>query len=118
MSTTRANIINALHALESGKPAAEVTAWLKDAIVDLTPPTESQERKPAIEGYIVTQEGPAVWVVRYPDGDEFARCVQFTNYIVVHLRDRPPVHVRTLDAAIDYIKLVINLNKLLDAKSV
>lgn len=108
-NTPSANIINALHALENGKPADEVRAWLQDAIDDLTPPTESQERNPVIEGYIVTQEGPAVWVVSYQGGDEFARCVQFTNYIIVHLPDRPPVHVRTLDDAIDYIKLVINL---------
>lgn len=102
MNTTRANIINALHALESGKSAAEVTAWLKDAIDCLTLPQvfgrglRRLERNPVVS-------------VRYPDGDEFARCVQFTNYIVVHLPDRPPVHVRTLDDAIDYIKLVINL---------
>lgn len=108
MNTARANIINALHALENGKPSAEVTAWLQDAI-DQLKPVVRPVRNPVIEGYIVTQEGPAVWVVRYPDGDEFARCVQFTNYIVVHLPDRPPVHVRTLDDAIDYIKLVINL---------
>lgn len=108
-NTARANIINALHALENGKSAADVTAWLQDAIIDLAPPAERQESKPVIEGCIVTQEGPVVWVVSYPDGDEFARCVQFTNYVIVHLLDRPPVHVRTLEAAIDYIKLVNNL---------
>ena len=109
MNNARANIINALHALENGKSPAEVTAWLKDAIIDLAPPVECPARLPVIEGYVVSKEGSAVWVVRYPDGDEFARCVQFTNYIVVHLRDRPPVHVRTLDDAIDYIKLVVQL---------
>ena len=108
MNTTRANIINALHALENGKSAAEVTAWLKDAIIDLAPPVECPARLPAIEGYLVSQVGPVV-SVRYPDGDEFARCVLFTNYVIVHLRDRPPVHVRTLDDAIDYIKLVTAL---------
>lgn len=108
MNTTRANIINALHALENGKSAAEVTAWLQDAIIDLAPPAERPVRNPVIEGYLVSQVGPVV-SVRYPDGDEFARCVLFTNYVIVHLRDRPPVHVRTLEAAIDYIKLVAAL---------
>lgn len=108
MNTARANIINALHALENGKPVAEVTAWLQDAIDELKPFGRGVRlaRNPVIEGYIVTQEGPAVLVVRYPDGDEFARCILYTNYVIVHLRDRPPVHVRTLDDAIDYIKLV------------
>ena len=111
MNNARANIINALHALENGKSAAEVTAWLQDAIDELKPVGRGVRlmRNPVIEGYLVSQEGSAVWVVRYPDGDEFARCVQFTNYIVVHLRDRPPVHVRTLEDAIDYIKLVVQL---------
>lgn len=108
-NTARANIINALHALENGKSAAEVTAWLKDAIIDLAPPAERPVCNPVIEGYAVSQEGSAVWVVRYPDGDEFARCILYTNYVIVHLRDRPPVHVRTLDDAIDYIKLVAAL---------
>ena len=40
MNNARANIINALHALENGKSAADVTAWLQDAIIDLTPPVE------------------------------------------------------------------------------
>ena len=108
MNTTRANIINVLHALENGKSAAEVTAWLKDAIIDLAPPAERPVRNPVIEGYVVSQVGPVV-SVRYPDGDEFARCILYTNYVIVHLRDRPPVHVRTLDYAIDYIKLAAEL---------
>ena len=107
MNNARANIINALHALENGKSAAEVTAWLKDAIDELKP-VECPARLPAIEGYLVSQVGPVV-SVRYPDGDEFARCILYTNYVIVHLRDRPPVHVRTLDDAIDYIKLVAAL---------
>ena len=108
MNNPRANIINALHALENGKSAAEVTAWLQDAIVDLAPPAECPARLPAVEGYLVSQVGPVV-SVRYPDGDEFARCILYTNYVIVHLRDHPPVHVRTLDDAIDYIKLVVQL---------
>lgn len=108
MNTTRANIINALHALENGKSAAEVTAWLKDAIIDLAPPVERHARIPVIEGYEVTQRGPVV-LISYLHGDEFARCILHPDRVVVHLRDRPQVHVKTLDDAIDYIKLVINL---------
>lgn len=107
MNNARANIINALHALENGKSAAEVTAWLQDAIDQLKPAVRPT-RLPAVEGYLVSQVGPVV-SVRYPDGDEFARCILYTNYVIVHLRDRPPVHVRTLDDAIDYIKLVAAL---------
>lgn len=105
-NTPRANIINALHALENGKPADEVRAWLQDAIDDLKP--VERVSLPAVEGYVVSQVGPVV-SVRYPDGDEFARCILYTTYVIVHLRDRPPVHVRTLEAAIDYIKLVAAL---------
>lgn len=107
MNNARANIINALHALENGKSAADVTAWLQDAI-DQLKPVVRPVRNPVIEGYLVSQVGPVV-SVRYPDGDEFARCILYTNYVIVHLRDRPPVHVRTLDDAIDYIKLVASL---------
>lgn len=109
MNTARANIINALHALENGKPAAEVTAWLKDAIIDLAPPVERHARIPVIEGYEVTQRGPVV-LISYLHGDEFARCILHPDRVVVHLRDRKyPVEVKTMEAAIDYIKLVINL---------
>lgn len=110
MKTARANIINALHALENGKSSAEVTAWLQDAIDELKPVGRGVRlmRKPVIDGYEVTQVGPVV-LVSYLYGDEFARCILHTDHVVVHLRDRPPVDVKTLDAAIDYIKLVINL---------
>lgn len=110
MKTARANIINALHALENGKSAEEVRAWLQDAIDELKPVGRGVHLmcNPVIEGYVVSQVGP-VTLISYLHGDEFARCIQYTDYIVVHLRDRPPVHVRTLDDAIDYIKLVVQL---------
>lgn len=108
MNTARANIINALHALESGKSAAEVTAWLQDAIKELEP-VARLARIPVIEGYEVTQRGPVV-LISYLHGDEFARCILHPDRVVVHLRDRKyPVEVKTMEAAIDYIKLVINL---------
>lgn len=108
-NTARANIINALHALENGKPAAEVTAWLKDAIVDLAPPVERTERKLVIDGYTIEQNGN-VMSVRDVRGDEVARCVQYPDFIVVHLRDRMyPVEVKTMEAAIDYINMVAAL---------
>lgn len=105
MKNARANIINALNALENGKSASEVAAWLKDAIRELQP----GGRLPVINGYIVTQEGPAVCVVRYPDGDEFARFVSYPDKVAVYLKDRPPVDVKTLKDAVDYIKLVVQL---------
>lgn len=108
MNTTRANIINALHALENGKPAAEVTAWLKDAIMDLAPPAESPTRNPVIEGYTIERNGN-ITSVRDAKGDEYARCVQYPESVVVNLRDRFPVEVKTMYAAISYIKLVNNL---------
>lgn len=110
MNTTRANIINALHALENGKPAAEVTAWLQDAMDCLTLPQvfgrglRRLERKPSIEGYTIERNGN-VMSVRYPDGEEFARCVQYPDRVTVHLRNRPPVEVKTMHAAISYINL-------------
>lgn len=107
MKTARANIINALHALENGKSAEEVRAWLHDAM-DSLKPVARQERKPVIEGYEVTQRGRVV-LISYLHGDEFARCILHPDRVVVHLRDRPPVEVKTMEAAIDYIKLVINL---------
>lgn len=111
MSKARANIINALHALENGKPAAEVNAWLQDAIDELKPVGRGvrQEHKPVIEGYEVTQRGRVV-LVSYLHGDEFARCVTYPDRVTVHMRDRKyPVDVRNMDAAIDYIKMVNNL---------
>lgn len=106
-NTARANIINALHALESGKPAAEVTAWLQDAI-DSLKPVERPTRKPVIEGYTIERNGN-ITSVRDAKGEEYARCVQYPESVVVNLRDRFPVEVKTMYAAISYIKLVNNL---------
>lgn len=106
-NTARANIINALHALESGKPAAEVTAWLQDAI-DSLKPVERPTRNPVIEGYTIERNGN-ITSVRDAKGEEYARCVQYPDRVVVNLRDRFPVEVKTMYAAISYIKLVNNL---------
>lgn len=108
MNNARANIINALHALESGKPAAEVTAWLQDAI-DQLKPVERPARLPVIEGYTIERNGN-ITSVRDVRGDEVARCVQYPDFIVVHLRDRMyPVEVKTMYAAISYINMVAAL---------
>lgn len=107
MNTTRANIINALHALENGKPADEVRAWLQDAI-DSLKPLERPTRNPVIEGYTIERNGN-ITSVRDTKGEEYARCVQYPESVVVNLRDRFPVEVKTMYAAISYIKLVINL---------
>lgn len=108
MKTARANIINALHALENGKSAAEVTAWLQDAIDELKPVGRGV-RLPVIQGYTIEQNGN-VMSVRDDRGDEVARCVQYPDFVVVHLRDRMyPVEVKTMEAAIDYLNLVNNL---------
>lgn len=114
-NTPRANIINALHALENGKPAAEVTAWLQDAIDSLNP-LERPARNPVIEGYTIERNGNITYV-RDAKGDEYAHCVQYPESVVVNLRDRFPVEVKTMYDAIRYIKSVINLKQLLDAKS-
>lgn len=106
-NTARANIINALHALENGKPAAEVTAWLQDAI-DSLKPVERPTRNPVIEGYTIERNGN-ITSVRDAKGEEYARCVQYPESVVVNLRDRFPVEVKTMYAAISYINLVINL---------
>lgn len=107
MKTARANIINALHALENGKSAAEVTAWLKDAIDELKPVGRGV-RLPVIEDYKLTQVHNIV-CVEHLDGDRFAHFVIYPEKVAIYLKDCPPVDVKTLEAAIDYIKLVINL---------
>lgn len=108
MSKARANIINALHALENGKSSEEVRAWLQDAINELQPIGRSNGLA-LIEGYTVTQHGNLM-SVRDTDGEEFARCVQYPDRVTVHMRDRKyPVDVKTIGAAIDYVKLVVNL---------
>ncbi|UVD31667.1 hypothetical protein Pondi_00026 [Escherichia phage Pondi] len=110
MKTARANIINALHALENGKSAAEVTAWLQDAIDELKPVGRGVRlmRNPVIEGYKLTQVHNIVYV-EHLDGDKFAHFVICPEKVTIYLKDRTPVDVKTLEAAIDYIKLVINL---------